>query len=380
MTSAPSSTAASLDERLIDLFCKLAAIASPSGAEAACAAVVEKTLAAIGLSVVRDGAAATIGGNCDNLYCAIPATASGDPTFFCAHLDTVPPTEPLRPVLDAGVLRNATPSIIGADNKAAVVVLLELARTVQQDAVPHAGIELVFTVGEEQGLRGSTAFETSRLQATTGFVFDHPGAIGSYVVAAPSRFSLTATTRGRASHASISPEDGVNAIVPLANAISSFPPVPAGVGVNVAQIQGGQSWNVVPDRASLCIDIRSIDDNQARATVSELTGILEQTAKEAGCTLEIQLDNPYVSYRLPDSSRARTIVTEACAELRLRSELIETRGGSDANTFRVAGLDCVNLAHGVVDFHGPNEHVSVADLVLMHDFALELLAAARRRS
>jgi tripeptide aminopeptidase len=378
MTSAPAQPTTGLGERLSDLFCTLTAIPSPSGEEAACAAVVEETLNSLGLDVARDDVTARIGGDCDNLYCAIPATNEGQPLFFCAHLDTVPPTEPLRPVLKDGALRNATPGIIGADNKAAVVVLLELARTLQHGAVGHGGVELLFSVGEEQGLRGSSAFATSRINASAGFVFDHPGKIGSYVTAAPSRFSLTATTIGRASHASIAPEDGVNAIAPLARGIAKLPAWSPGVGVNIAQIEGGRSWNVVPDRATLRVDIRSIDDRHARETVATLTEILRKVAEEAGCKLEIQVENPYVGYRLPENSHARRLVNETCTELQLTPELIETRGGSDANAFRLAGLDCVNLAHGVVDFHGPNEHVTVDDLVLMHDFAITLLAIAHR--
>jgi tripeptide aminopeptidase len=376
MTLATKIVAATLPERLVDLFCTIAAIPSPSGSEAACAEVVKNTLIGLGLDVVGDGSAVAVGGDCDNLYCALPATVEGLPLFFCAHLDTVPPTEPLRPILDNGVLRNTTPSIIGADNKAAVVVLLELARTLQQTNVAHGGIEFLFTVGEEQGLRGSTAFDVSRLRATTGFVFDHPGSVGSYVTAAPSRFSITATTRGRASHASIAPEDGVNAIVPLAHAITAFPPTPPTVGVNIARIEGGRSWNVVPDSATLCMDVRSICDTDVWATVQALTKTLEEASRDAGCELVVEVENPYVGYRLDDASIARTLVRAACDELGITPDLIETRGGSDANAFRVAGLDCINLAHGVVDFHGPNEHVAVDDLALMHEFALVLIAAA----
>ena len=102
-------------------------------------------------------------------------------------------------------------------------MLLDIARTVCSEAVEHAGIELLFTVGEEQGLLGSRALDTSMLVARTGFVSDHPGAIGCYVSAAPSRFVVRATVRGRASHSGISPEHGLNAVVALARGVAALP-------------------------------------------------------------------------------------------------------------------------------------------------------------
>ena len=376
MAHAASATDASRQLRLTELLCSLATIPSPTGSEAACAAAVEAELAELDLRVQRDGMGASLGGDCDNLYCAIPPNRPGEPLFFCAHLDTVPPTGPLSPVVVDGVIRNATPSILGADNKAAVAVLLDVARTVCLEDIPHAGIELVFTVGEEQGLRGSRAFDPHRVRARSGFVFDHPGAIGGYVAAAPSRFIIQATIQGRASHSGISPELGVNAIVALARAIAELPTATPSVSVNVAHIAGGASLNVVPDHAELGIDVRSLDDNAARATVAAIEQALRASSETYGCTLSIEVENPYVAYRLPDDSAALALARAACDRIQLGVWPLETLGGSDANAFRAMALDCVNLAHAVSDFHGPEERVAVADLALMETLVLNILAEA----
>jgi tripeptide aminopeptidase len=354
----------------------LAAIPSPTGSELACGDAVEAELVPLGLSVRRDAVASVVDGDCDNLYCHIPGTRPGRPIFLCAHLDTVPPTDPLRPVVVDGVVRNATRSIMGADNKAAVAVLLDLARTVCLEEVEHAGIELLFTVGEEQGLLGSRALDCSPLQARTGFVFDHPGAIGGYVLAAPSRFVVRATMRGRSSHSGISPEHGANAIIALAGALADLPAVGPDVSINVARISGGTAMNVVPDRAEVGVDVRALDHQLAVEVVDEIGRRLSSGAAAAGCTVEITVDNPYRGYRLPEDSVALGLARAACTELGLPLVPIETRGGSDANALRVKGLDCVNLAHAVVDFHGPDESVAVADLVLMEQVVLKILRVA----
>jgi tripeptide aminopeptidase len=370
---------ASSASRLTDLFCLLAAIPSPTRAERACGDAVEAELAALGLTVSGDGAGARVGGDCDNLYCRIPATAPGRPLLLCAHLDTVPASDALCPVVVDGVLRNATPSIVGADNKAAVTVLLDVARTVCVERRPHAGIELLFTIGEEQGLLGSRALDPSMLTARTGYVLDHPGAVGGYVAAAPSRFVVRATMRGRAAHSGIAPEGGVNAIVPLARAIAALPPAGPDVSVNVASVQGGTALNVVPDRAEAGIDVRSLDHDAAVRVVERIDATLRRHAGEAGCALEVDVDNPYVAYRLPPDSQALALATAACGRLGLPVEPLETRGGSDANALRAAGFDCVNLTHAVVDFHGPEERVAVADLVLMEEVVLEIVAGCCER-
>jgi tripeptide aminopeptidase len=362
--------------RLTDLFCLLAVIPSPTRSERACADAVEAELATLGLELQGDGAGAVVGGDCDNLYCRIPATVPGRPLFLCAHLDTVPPTDALRPVVVDGVLRNATPSIVGADNKAAVAVILDVARTVLVEGLPHAGIELLFTIGEEQGLLGTRVFDPAILTARTGFVFDHPGPIGSYVVAAPSRFVVRATMVGRASHSGIAPEHGVNAVIALAKAVAALPAASPDVSVNVAFIRGGGALNVVPDHAEFGVDVRSLDHDAAFRVVREIDETLRRFADAAGCALVISVENPYVAYRLPQDSEALALSAAACGRLGLPVGPIETRGGSDANAFRAGGLDCVNLAHAVVDFHGPQERVAVADLVLMEEVVLEILAAA----
>src|SRR5204862_2239548 len=111
-------------------FLELAAIPSPPGEERAVADRVVRYLRDCGLSPDEDDAGAAIGSNTGNIYVRVDGTARGEPLFLCAHLDTVPPTDAIEPVVDAGAVRNARPTILGADNKAAVVAMLEATRRV----------------------------------------------------------------------------------------------------------------------------------------------------------------------------------------------------------------------------------------------------------
>ncbi|MDE3025416.1 MAG: M20/M25/M40 family metallo-hydrolase, partial [Acidobacteriota bacterium] len=188
---------------VVDLFLELAAIASPPGEERPVSDVVVRYLRDLGLDSDED--------DFGNVYARIEATGEGTPLFFCAHLDTVPPSGELRPVVEDGVIRNAGGTILGADDKAAVVAMLEGVRRVLAENVPHAGIELVFTPKEEVGLLGAAAFDHDRLHARTGYVYDQGGPIGEIVLGAPWSRALEVRFHGRASHSGMFPEEGRSA-------------------------------------------------------------------------------------------------------------------------------------------------------------------------
>ena len=122
-------------------------------------------------------------------------------------MDTVPHDGPVEVVEEEGVSAARGETILGADNKAAVTVLMELAA--RHAAEPAAaGLELVFTPAEEDGLRGAKEVDISQLRAPFGFVLDHATPIGEVIVAAPTHKHVDATFTGHEAHAGISPEDG----------------------------------------------------------------------------------------------------------------------------------------------------------------------------
>ncbi len=137
--------------------------------------------------------------------------------LLCAHLDTVPHAAPIEPVFVDGGWESAGDTILGADNKAAVAMLLELARRTAIEGSP-VGVELLFTVNEEQGLAGAKAFDVSRLRSEFGYVFDHATPIGEIVVGSPTYVRWEAELIGQAAHAGIRPQDGRSAIIAAARA------------------------------------------------------------------------------------------------------------------------------------------------------------------
>ena len=148
------------DGRLRDRFVRLCEIESPTGSERAVADAVLAELAELGVEAVEDEAAGPARAGAGNLVARLPGT-SEKWLMLCAHLDTVPHDGPIEVGEQDGVFRSRGDTILGADNKAAVAVLLELAARHAGDPAPM-GLELVFTVAEEDGLRGAKELESPR--------------------------------------------------------------------------------------------------------------------------------------------------------------------------------------------------------------------------
>jgi tripeptide aminopeptidase len=366
---------------VVGLFTELAAIPSPPGSEREVADRVAAYLRDLGLEVSEDDAGARIGANAGNLLVRLaPSSANGGtPIFLCAHLDTVQPTGPLEPVVEDGVIRNAGGTILGADNKAAVAAMLEAVRLILSENRPHAGIELLFTPKEEVGLQGAKAFDSDRLEAGVGFVFDHAAPIGEVMLGAPYARALEVTMRGRAAHAGMAPEEGRSAIAAAARAITDFRlgRLDDETTANVGLIQGGTAKNIVPDHCSFSIDVRSHDERKLADLVQEMLETITFAAALEQCEAETTVDESYRGYRL---TRGDLPVRMACAAL--EREGFEPRlalggGGADANVFNERGRPCVNLANGMTAIHTPDEHIAVADLERMVDVTLALVDVAR---
>src|ERR671935_3339136 len=246
---------------VVDLFLELAALKSPPGEERPVADAVARYLRDLGLDVAEDGAGATVGSDTGNLYARVEPNGDGGgtPIFLCAHLDTVPPEGPLEPVIEDGIVRNAGGTILGADNKSAVVAMLEGARRGLAENRPHAGIELLFTPKEEVGLEGAAAFDHDRLHAQLGYVYDQAAPIGEIILGAPWAQGMEVTFHGRAAHAGMYPEEGRSAIQAAAKAIADLRlgRIDDETTANVGTISGGSAANIVPEWFSFVAEARS---------------------------------------------------------------------------------------------------------------------------
>ncbi len=359
-------------ERLGALFAQLCAIPSPSGHEAAVRDHVLGLLRGGGWTATVDAA-----GNVLARRSREPATGGRPSVCLCAHLDTVAaPGDPVEPVLVDDGWENRHDATLGADNKAAVAVMLVAA---VRDDLP-VDVELLLTVGEEQALQGAKAFDASALRSPRAYVFDHATPIGEIVVASPTYYRFEAELRGRAAHAGIRPEDGRSAIVAAARAIAALPHgrLDAETTVNVGSITGGgPGTNIVAERCAFVGEVRSLDAARAEAVVGQVVDHIHDAANEPTCECDADLvvERLFAGYHHKPTDAGILAAQQALDACGYAPRLIASGGGSDANALIAAGVPTVCLANGTERNHQPDERVSVAALDGMLDVTFALLQA-----
>jgi tripeptide aminopeptidase len=355
--------------RLAELFTELCRIPSPFGHERACSDRVITELRGMGVTAEQD--------ETGNLLARISGR-SDRTVLLCAHMDTVECDVPIEPVLVDGGWENEHDGILGADNKAALAVMLEVARRASVEGSP-VGIELLFTVSEEDSLAGAKAFDTSRLRSDFGYVFDHATPIGEVITASPTAYRMEADFHGKAAHAGLRPEDGRSAVVAAARAIAAMPlgRIDAETTANVGSVHGGvTSTNVVPERCRLLAEVRSLNPNRVEDVVSGLVDALYDGAAQSECDVDVVSEKVFTGYRVRTSAPELAAAEAALRACGYEPTRVGTGAGSDANALQASGFPCLCLANGTERAHETTERVSVLALESMLDVALALLDEA----
>jgi len=363
---------------MLDRFVRLCEIPSPTGQEREVADAVMDELRTLGVDVTEDASAVPAEAAAGNLIARIPGTGDGWVSFF-AHLDTVPHKGPIEVARENGRFATRGDTILGADNKAALTVLMELAACHAATPGP-VGLELVFTVAEEDGLRGAQELDISALRAPFGYVLDHATPIGEVIVAAPTYKRLIAEFTGQEAHAGINPEDGNSAIAAAAAAVAEMKlgRLDEETTANVGMIEGGTASNVVAGHCRILGEARSVDGERAAATIGEMVDACTWAAGESGCDVDAQVSEMFRGYRLDPKSEAVRIASEALRKRGHEPQLVATGGGSDANALVAAGYEAVLLANGTEANHTPEESVTEGAIVEMHRVCEAALEEAAR--
>jgi tripeptide aminopeptidase len=378
-------------------FAELCRIESPAGHERHCAQRVIAELRAVGVSAHEDEAGPIAGSDCGNLLARIPAEVT--PGFgggerlggsavhgegrgrscvlLCAHLDTPPLEQQTEPVLVDGSWANANDGVRGAGSKAAVAVLLALARHIRRAGAP-VDVELLFTVGGWRGLAGARALDLSTLRSSFGYAFDHASPIGEMVLSAPSRFRIEAHFHGPSAAGARIPQPGRNAIVAAARAIGAMPlgAVDEETTVRIDTIAGNAGPGALGERCSLVADVSALADARAEDLVGELVERVYEAANlpECECDVDLTVERSFAGYRLPATRPAVQAAETALRACGFEPQRIASSAGSDASALMARGLQIVNLANGIERSHD-GERVSAGALEAMLEVALALLDA-----
>ncbi len=370
------SARATTDE-LLARFLELVAVPSPSGCERAISDLIQERLKAAGLSVSEDQSAAQTGLASGNLVATVRGTGGGVPIAFSAHMDTVPIERAPTVVVENGVVATDGETILGADDKAAVAVLLQLAEDLA--AEPPAGdVTFVISAGEEIGLKGASALDVASVPAAACFVFDSEGPVGTLIMSAPTLKRLTVGFTGRSAHAGIEPEKGRSAVVAASRAVAAMRlgRIDAQTTANVGLIEGGSAANIVPERCVVTAEARGRDEVSLSAQVGHMVEACNLAAAETDVDVTVTIDEDFHGYVHDDESLPVRLALRAFAECGFEPLRIGGGGGSDANVFNLRGLPAVTLGLGFEDLHSPHERLAVARLTDVYRVAHALVHVA----
>ncbi len=350
--------------RLLNLFCELVRIESPSRHEAPMAVRCADELRELGFDIHFDASAAQTGSDTGNLIAHLPGTAPGS-IILSAHMDTVHPCAGIEPVVIEGIVRSAGDTILSADDKAGVAAILEGVRATLETSEPRPDITVLLTTCEELHLLGSGALETERLPVGAPcYVLDADGAPGTVITGAPRHWAMCASFAGRAAHAGVVPEEGVSTIQMAAAAIAAMPlgRIDEVTTANIGIIKGGNATNVVPDSCMVEGECRSLFVDRAEAQKAAMTEALEAAAARFGGTVQIEWTMSYDAILFDEDDPFVQRIAHAAQAAGLEARFQHSGGGSDANMLTTHGVRAITLGVGMEDYHSTSEHIAVVDL------------------
>jgi tripeptide aminopeptidase len=372
--------------RLTDEFLELVSIPSLSRQEGKVARRLESILKDMGASVEVDDAGERVGGDTGNILARFPGNTPGAAPFLLSgHMDTVGPAAHVRTVVEGDLIHTDHTSVLGGDDKAGLVAILEAIRVLRERRLPHGDLEVVITICEETGLIGAKHFDCARLRARRGLVLDVDG-VNELVTRAPAANRLSFTVHGLEAHAGICPERGISAVQVASEAIAGMRlgRVDAETTANLGVINGGLATNIVPSQLVVRGETRSLSETKLQTQTDHMRARFDEAAARHAVTLEgrqfrarveAKVERQYERLHIADEAEIVRLVTNAARTLGRTCPTRSTGGGSDANVFITRGIEVANLACGMRDIHTVNEWVDVKDLVATAELVLETVKA-----
>ncbi len=205
--------------KLVDIFCQLAEIPSPSLKE-------DKVINKI-LEIFKENNIHAEKDGYGNIKAKIEATdITKKPLLLSAHMDVVGDDSPVNIRLNGNIIETDKTRTLGADDKAGVAAAIMLAIELSQNKeLKHGGLEIIFTRDEEQNMTGIHNVKTDEIEAEHILVLD-ADKVGQVQIAGASYTKLTVTVNAlKGGHSGIDIDDKtrLNAAKLIAELVNEIP-------------------------------------------------------------------------------------------------------------------------------------------------------------
>jgi len=268
---------------LQSIFNKIVSISSTSGNENKMADFILDYLIKRKVDAVQD--------NVGNVFAKVPG--HGDPIFISAHMDTVEPGRGIVPRFDDGIFTSSGKTILGADNKSTIAVILHVIDSLSNKT--HSPLELLFTVDEENENKGANNFNYSQLRSKKGLIADVALPIGTIILGSPSYFRFDMEFVSKSAHAAF-PEKSYPILTFLGEFFSKIKTgrINENILFNIGFGKFGDSRNTIPGNAIISGEIRSFDELQLRKYYNSFLVQVKDLSKNYHSKVKVHtaIDNP----------------------------------------------------------------------------------------
>ena len=350
--------------RMVSTFLDYVKIDSESYHELEMCDFLYNQLVDLGFDVVKTNVDNNIGSNGYNIIAKYKGDPNKKPIFMNAHTDTVSPGKNITPVIDGDIIKSDGTTILGADSKAGIAIIVETMRALKENNVASRPIDAVFTLCEEVALLGANILDVSLFDAREGIVLDAGGAIGGIVTKAPGHQLHKVKITGKPSHSGAAPEAGISAIQIAARAINKMQlgRIDFETTANVGQINGGMAMNIIPGEVNIISEARSLNAQKMQAQTDKMQAAFEEAAKHYGGEVEFNAVTSYPAVDVPKDAPIIKDIEKAFADNGIEPYFKVAGGGSDNNVFFGKGIQSVDLAIAYENIHGLDECIRISDM------------------
>lgn len=347
--------------KLLKTFLDLIQIPSESGHEKQVTEYLVTRLTSLGMEVEVDKAGELIGSDTGNIIARFVGSLSGS-IAFSAHQDTVVPGVDIKPQILDGVVHSDGKTILGADDKAGLAIILETLEFYRDK--PHPTIEIIFDICEEIGLRGASVLDLSKIKSKNSVILDVDGPPGRINIGAPYQDVCKVLIKGKPSHAGVSPEKGISAIEVASKAIAQMKlgRLDADTTANIGTIHGGKATNIVAAECKVEMEARSHDEVKLNAQTAHMLNLFETGSKNVGANFEYTKERVFSGYKFDPADHLPNLVANAARSVGIEPQFIKSGGGSVSNIFNAKGLKSVVIGVGFENPHSTDELIKIKDL------------------
>lgn len=335
------------------------------------------------------------------VYATIPATTDKEvPVLcYCSHVDTAPdcsgagvkpilhmsydgkeivlPDDPtvvistkehpyLKERIGDDIITASGTTLLGADDKAGVAIIMDLANyLVQHTEIKHGKIRILFTPDEEVG-RGVAKVDMNKLGAHFGYTLDG----GERAHLEGETFSAdgaVVTFHGISAHPGYAKGKMVSAIKAASAFVAKLPRTEWSPEVTEGKegFVHPTSIEGVLEKATVSFIIRDFDTPMLAKHEERLRELVDETVREfPGISTEFVIKEQYRNMReiLDQNPQVMEHAEEAYRRAGMEPQRMSIRGGTDGSRLSFMGLPCPNIFTGEMGIHSKQEYVSVQDM------------------